>query len=93
MQNYIGVCQKNFAIEKQYSIDLKDVKWLFIIEGKKFNNLKVYFESSMLENILNSSHGIFEVDVDNLEKYVDDDMHNNKNSTNFYVPPAVLDQI
>jgi len=25
---------KNFAIEKQYSIDLKDVKWLFIIEGK-----------------------------------------------------------
>ena len=61
--------------------------------GEKFNNLKVYFESSMLENILNSRHGIFEVDVDNLEKYVDDDMHNNKNSTNFYVPPAVLDQI
>jgi len=61
--------------------------------GEKFNNLKVYFESSMLENILNSRLGIFEVDVDNLEKYVNDDMHNNKHSTNFYAPPAVLDQI
>ena len=82
---------KNTENEEKTSVDMDEVKWVFMLEGKRYQNRKVCFESSQLSTITNTPVHETSVQVSSLETYNEDENNKNKESSNLYPTSAVIE--